>query len=367
MEPDSIKVESGDTVIYHFRTPRIKNDRKDNGYYYMPDTIIFKAPSWAGIKTIIKTNGENLWFAAKNDSILFKPNTTVGGSWIVNRKRNVSATVTSININTFLGITDSVKTIVIGNKEFSLSKNNGFIKMPDIYNFYQPEKSDSTYPFSGTSSLLSLTGSTIIAGTKTKLTDKLYNDLKVNDVLIYTNQTQGYLGSTNNTLLYTITSKVIIPDSQIVRYGVDYCESNVYKYYSNNYGYVNTGNFSFGKKYNVLSYSDNIGNVPLKTISIKDSYYGTRYERPAKLHIDTNSRFVEAPFPQEEQYFNEIAPDTFAQVFLVEKLEASSGLPLNNKVEGIGEYYMNYHMMGNRFTGIIYYKSGSLELGTPTD
>jgi hypothetical protein len=107
IKPDSFVVAAGDTVFHHYRCAF------DTSFYnYYCAGLILDYPTWQGTKTIVKQNGDAVFFNKKNDSIFFKNGSAT--SWILFAFPNgdkIIAKVDSIgylNLNTF---SDSVKVI----------------------------------------------------------------------------------------------------------------------------------------------------------------------------------------------------------------------------------------------------------------
>lgn len=141
---DSVKVDI-DSVFYPFTTIQEVSENCFSPY---------KA-SWIGEKVVVKPDGTNLFFNRDGDTIILKTRARLNESWIAFQHGNdfrVKATVQSVGLNTFLGLTDSVKTISLtvtdqnentlehplNNMELKISKNYGFVEtlnfnlFPDI-------------------------------------------------------------------------------------------------------------------------------------------------------------------------------------------------------------------------------------------
>ena len=101
--------------------------------------------SWIGSKIIVKENGDNLFFNKNNDTICIKTRASEGNSWTALQLTDstfIQASVVSHDVMTFMGIQDSVKTIVfqaynnsmepeesnVNGLEICLSKNHGLVK-----------------------------------------------------------------------------------------------------------------------------------------------------------------------------------------------------------------------------------------------
>ena len=117
---------------------------------YKPD-----GPSWIGWKMLVKPNGDNVLYGYNNhfsilieDTVLIKTNALPGDSWCyihanVDIGPDTMATVTRCGIKTFLGITDSIKVIDLGEDSIILSKEHGLVRalnFRDYLPFYNIDK-----------------------------------------------------------------------------------------------------------------------------------------------------------------------------------------------------------------------------------
>lgn len=153
---DSI-VHHGDTTDYYsFNMIRPLGD----GY---PDLFTLKGGSWIGEK-ISHIDDSTWYFYNKNHKpIIINPLLVVNQSWILYPFPNgsyIEATVISKDTISFLGISDSVKTIEMvrynadgeeidsfpNRQILQISKNYGFLILTDFYNFPDWE---SFYPYNG--------------------------------------------------------------------------------------------------------------------------------------------------------------------------------------------------------------------------
>jgi len=143
---DSVRTNGSDTIYYPYHTPRIS---------YIPiisSTIsATQQGSWLGEKVIQKPDGtflfDNLW-----DTVIIKSQAHLGTTWTMYNDTGIfsyTATVTSIDTMTVLGLLDSIKRITItalrngrtdtvdpvNNFQIVLSKNYGFVQAIDLYTF----------------------------------------------------------------------------------------------------------------------------------------------------------------------------------------------------------------------------------------
>lgn len=148
---DSIRAVGTDTVYYPFRTIRGTYVRCERFGLYEP-ILDSNGGCWLGKKVIQQADGtylfDNLW----NDTVVIKTQANVGDTWNFfndTSKFSYRASVTSVGTMTILGSMDSIKRIAIyadsneasypadpvNNFEIILSKNNGFVKVIDLYTF----------------------------------------------------------------------------------------------------------------------------------------------------------------------------------------------------------------------------------------
>lgn len=139
---DSVKIQGTDSILY----PNKMVQSNTEGCF-----SVFKS-SWLAAKIIIKENGENLFFNKFNDTLLIKTKALLNASWAcfsLADSTKIIATVINVDTLSFLGLTDSVKTISfqafnntmdeielgINNVKFLLSKNYGLIKVSNLHEF----------------------------------------------------------------------------------------------------------------------------------------------------------------------------------------------------------------------------------------
>lgn len=152
---DSI-TNSGDSIFYHnFKMIRYQN----NGYYSILGS------SWTGENIIILPNGYNLFVNKDKDTIKINTIAGVNEVWQMYKFQDnsyIEAKVTSKEVDTFIGLSDSVKTIhlqmkdaegnninnEINDKYLKLSKNYGFSRIFNFYEFPFNNVNDFLYPFS---------------------------------------------------------------------------------------------------------------------------------------------------------------------------------------------------------------------------
>lgn len=151
---DSI-TNSGDSIFYHnFKMIRYQN----NGYYRLHSS------SWTGENIIILPDGYNMFVNKDLDTIKINTSAEINGTWQLYKFSDnsyVEAKVTNKEFETFIGISDSVKTIhlqikdpygnninnEINDKYLKISKNHGFTRIFNFYEFPFNNVNDFLYPF----------------------------------------------------------------------------------------------------------------------------------------------------------------------------------------------------------------------------
>jgi hypothetical protein len=151
---DSIEIIGTNTYYYNFCTIRIN---AESPWCYSP-----YGASWIGKYVVINPNGYNYFFNINEDTIKINTQAALYENWICYRFSNndyIEATVFSIDTLTFIGVTDSVKTIqfqakdgsgnpinhTINDYQLKLSKEHGliqlvnFIVFPDLWTSWPNE------------------------------------------------------------------------------------------------------------------------------------------------------------------------------------------------------------------------------------
>ena len=138
---DSVKTDI-DSVFYPFATIQEVSENCFSPY---------KA-SWIGEKVVVKPDGTNLFFNRDGDTITLKTRARLNETWIAFQRADnfrVKATMQSVGMENFLGLTDSVKTITLtvtdqnentlehplNNLKLRISKNYGFVETLNFYLF----------------------------------------------------------------------------------------------------------------------------------------------------------------------------------------------------------------------------------------
>lgn len=147
---DSIKVIAGDTVLYPFRIIKYADSTND--------CYTINGVPWIGEKIVIDEEYD-YFFNDAHDTIRIDKKAQLNEVWIMygdTGRVHVQAKVANVELMDFLGLSDSVKVITLTILDsaktplsdttkpdtFLLSKNYGFIKLKDFYEF--PRYNDSS-------------------------------------------------------------------------------------------------------------------------------------------------------------------------------------------------------------------------------
>ncbi|MCX6290647.1 MAG: T9SS type A sorting domain-containing protein [Bacteroidetes bacterium] len=136
---DSIAMYGGDSMFFNYQTIRdMYVGGSSFACYQLNDT------GWIGSSILIKNNGDNVFFNEQNDSIIIKTLAGVGIAWRLfelGSGNYLEAEITSSQVETILGVNDSVKTILLNaknnlgqpvihamnNKVIKISKQHGIL------------------------------------------------------------------------------------------------------------------------------------------------------------------------------------------------------------------------------------------------
>ncbi|MBN2668165.1 MAG: T9SS type A sorting domain-containing protein [Bacteroidales bacterium] len=149
---DSTHYLAGDSILFPNKNIQACLFPIEYDGYYTP-----YGASWIGEKVIIKPDGNNLFFNVMGDTISIQTKANLNETWLAYQlfdSTKIYATITNHDTLSYLGLTDSVKTISfqafdnnlqsishsINSKEILLSKHYGFISTFNYYLFpeYNP-------------------------------------------------------------------------------------------------------------------------------------------------------------------------------------------------------------------------------------
>ncbi|MBI5540831.1 MAG: T9SS type A sorting domain-containing protein [Bacteroidia bacterium] len=241
---DSIKTHGDSTDYYSFcmiRTIENYNFTKNGA-------------SWIGKKMTDCGNGINLFFNYENDTIHIKTNALINDSWRFYTYSNgsyINATISNHNSEAFLGLIDSIKTISfqvkdaagnnitdnINNYQLKLSKNYGFIKIFNFYDFpFNPGSADFFYVSSPVMDLIGLSNPTIGWQNFTlsdvfsmNTSDEIHLSVNYYDALNGT----GTMNNFNEKYINKYIGRVENANHDTVKFTIDRCFWRIEKYNQN--------------------------------------------------------------------------------------------------------------------------------------
>jgi hypothetical protein len=366
----SIRIDStsihGDTIDYF-------------NYYMIRQTdwncYKLKGASWTGIKISALANGYDIFYNHKNIPISIKTNATLNETWHLYDypdARYIEAKIIQFDTMTFLGITDSVKTIslqmkdsfgnsinalapgdsidMINNITIKFSKSYGFIKIIDFYRF--PDYTHSfDHIYNNYYHVFDIIGmSNPIVGYQNLTAYDVFNIDPGDEIhtfeesMTYGNPTSGFIIKTINKYL----TKTVSINQDTVTYLVNRCRRRTdFQFPDSTISYNND---TITLKYILSNYSrlNHLSFEPFHTSSFSYSF----------CTAIGNTKYISS--------YNEFLsnlPDTCLSEIL------ATAVPIYSYTKGLGEYYDNYSSglepIGKNV--LVYYKKGIVEWGTPYD
>lgn len=242
---DSVKHQS-DSTLFPFATIQ------QFGY----DCFSPVAASWIGKSVTMEDDGLNKFINKTGDTITLKVNASLGEKWIafaLNDSLKIEATLISHDTLTFLGITDSVKTIKfqaydksmnqfdleINYMNIQISKFHGFITTMNFY-FFPNFNADYQYEILEEYHLIGLSSPKVGVN---NLTWFEVNDFQVGDELHVLDESScwygdGYGSSLINKAIYKYLERTDYSDSIVYRYSrtqstfTTFTDRSEFKYYN---------------------------------------------------------------------------------------------------------------------------------------
>ncbi len=351
---DSIAINAQDTILFNFKTIR----QNDSIY----DCFTPSGASWIGKYIIIKPNGINLFFNKTNDTIIIKTQALLLESWKCFSFTNgnyIDAYISSINTASFLGLTDSVKTIsfqlknssgvslphTINNFQISISKFHGLI---DLFEFYL---------FPDVSDVYSIIGGPNMQGKKNLTYQEVY-DYNIGDEF-HSEYYHGYLSgsyyATTKTSIYKVIDKYNISNNSVT-YVYSRCEKDINRINADiqiSYFYDTITSTI------VFTNSDNqiFNHLPDETI------YKNGNTEISSLSMDfTMNNRIQKTLPSQSGFINFIGDSCWNRIMY-------NGCYIAMRfIEGCGgSYYECSYGLNESYNHLLYYKKGSEQWGTPLD
>ncbi len=312
-------------------------------------------PSWIGWKLLVKPDGENILFGRNHndlenvieDTIIIKTKALTGDSWCYIRAASplgpdTMATVTRCDTMTFLGITDSVKVISLGNDSIILSKNFGLVRALNFRDFL-PGSYYEKYSLSG------ITSNDNVIGTHLLTWREIY-DFEAGDIFHRSRHVDGWPAATMY-YVYQVLDKVLSGDEDTVSY-----EISVISWWVGPEGTSDPEYDTLTETYYDLDKYVAGGYLPFETIWDQD--WGAYYEKGMYRNEDYyNGRPM--LYGPSEIYMEPTEPDTC--------FPSMGTYSRNSYIEGCGDLFSelneNYQCMPCEW--LDYFKKGAEEWGTP--
>jgi hypothetical protein len=312
----------------------------------------------------IKDNGLNEFINKMGDTISIKTNANLGDKWIafaLQDSLTIEATVLSHDTLTFIGVTDSVKTIgfqaynnsmnqldlEINDMQLQISKLYGFVK---TFNFYLFPYFQVDYPTERFEeyNLIGLSNPKVGIN---NLTWFEVNDFQVGDELHVLHESScwygdGYGSATTNKAIYKYLERTDYSDSIVYRYSrrqsisTTWTDSSDFKYYED----------TLTQTIKPDSLFDMLPGEPIVTDFETYNYYMTNESPVSKTNPKSYETF-------------EFSGDTCWQMII-----ADGCLPDNKYVKGLGgPYYSctNAFCLGGAERKLVYYKKSGVSWGSP--
>lgn len=320
--------------------------------------------SWIGKSVTIKDNGLNEFINKMGDTISVKTNAKIGDKWFayaIQDSLSIEATILSHDTLTFLGITDSVKTIgfqaydkgmnqldlEINDMNLQISKSHGFVT---IFNFYLFPNFQVDYPYERFEeySLIGLSNPKIGVD---NLTWFEVNDFQVGDELNVLDESScwygdGYGSATTNKAIYKYLERIDYSDSIFYRYSrkqsiyTTWTDSSDFKYYDD----------TLTTTIKPDSLFDKLPGEPVVNEYETYNYYMTNESPLSKTNPSVYETFV-------------FSGDTCWHMII-----ADGCFPADKYIKGLGgPYYSCTHAfcLGGAERKLVYYKKGGVSWGNP--
>lgn len=324
--------------------------------------------SWIGKSVIIRDNGLNEFINKMGDTISIKTNAKIDDKWVaftIQDSLSIEATILSHDTLTFLGISDSVKTIgfqaydksmnqldlEINDMQLQISKSHGFVT---VFNFYLFPNLQVDFPYVSFEEY-SLEEYSLIGLSNPKIgIDNLtwfeVNDYQVGDEFHVLDESScwtgdGYGSATTNKTIYKYLERTDYSDSIVYRYSREqsisatWTDSSDFKYY-----------------YDTLTTTikpdplfDKLPEEPIINENEAYNYYMTNEVPLSKINYSRESIVS----PRDDCWQMSIADGCF---------------PDNKYIKGLGgPYYSCTHAfcVGGSERKLVYYKKGTTTSGSP--
>lgn len=362
---DSSISNGNDSIFYVMPTMR---KIQDFGDCYMQEK-----PSWIGQYINKKVNGTYYFFNKNFDTITINSQAVLNQSWICYKdslNTNVTATVDSIFLYTFSGLTDSVKRIGFSASDSDntvlnyglnsfhllLSKHHGFLKLVNFYFF--PKKETNSYFYDEDFAEYSFIGKNnpVIGLVDFTLNDAF--DFSVGDEF-YTSTLDENMSLPNpfythhSYFLDKIIGREDYPAGDSMVYTIDRCYKNIL---TDSTTIITKGNYIFKMNYHFSGHEKYIFNH-LPDEVVKDTALNSIY---ALAYSVSPMNRMSKSLPSDY----EIANLLFNAQYCIFANDICSGEKLYTR--GCGGPYTYCSIWGYTYSHeLLYYKKGSEIFGTP--
>lgn len=351
---DSTYTSGSDSVFCNYRC--VPDGQDDQQYCFHADDT-----SWLGVRAIVESDGDHLFFNRANDTILIQANASQGTSWKLHEWDSgnyISADIDSVNYQSVLGVMDSVKTILLNAKDslnnpmthalngkyFRISKNHGILTAFHFLNF--PDESEEL-------NIVGIDNSNL--GIQNLTVSEIFN-IDTGDVFQYSDFTRW--GTTSYIQKYIenrVLNKTLSANGDTLTYVLD----NMYHHYQ----FINTGSDTSYFIHDTITYvvslinESSLNEFP-KQVHVADTSWQVVYGFTDQI-VDTfyNGRRVKerSDFYQDQTYC--IAYPTGNCIF-----------PRNSYAHGLGLvsiYDMGIPGWPCHDYHLIYFRKGTETWGTP--
>jgi hypothetical protein len=352
---DSLKFENDTAYYFNFTTLRY-----DNFNCYK-----LGKPSWIGKYVIVCPNGDNLFFNKNNDTIRIKTAVLPGESWICFRYSDgnyIESIVSLVSEESFLGLTDSVKTITfqfkdangnniihpINQEVLKISMEFGMVHALNFYLF--PDMIEYTPAFTEYFNSYELIGMTNPNIGLQNLTWKEVFSFEIGDEL----HSYSYSSVVPPWTEFVFINIRKIIDKQIFPIGdsVKYSYANCWRYTISN-----------ETDTNVISHQD----TTIQVIYSHNDYFDVLADEPS-FSVDFIIHLIENCLYNNSTRAKQIPVDLqFGYNDSCASQILSDGIPSEYYIEGLGGPYwedINWGLFHN-YCELVYYKKGEVEWGTP--
>ncbi len=348
---------SGDTAWYfNFRTLR------NSGNF---ECYLNGKPSWLGKYVIVCPDGDNLFFNKNNDTIRIKTAALAGESWECFRYSNgnyIESTLGLVSVESFLGITDSVKTFTfqlknsggnnishpINQEVLKISKEYGMVRALNFYLYPDLNESGVLYEYFGSYDLIGISNPYIGFQNLTWSETFNYNiGDEIHSLLYYFSNPPWNANSTEK--IVRVLDKYLYPMGDTVAYSVEVCTRNT----------IETGTNLI-----VTSHHD----TSVMVIPLENSFFDVLPDEPAFYPGAGDMQFLMNGIFQSGLQMKIVPVDyifiasdsCYGQLMI-------DGVPDEYYIAGIGGPYWEAAGFVNIFNyhKLMYYKKGDTEWGTP--